>query len=379
MQTDLEPLAALPTVPFLQWTAAVPFPGYAISDLPISPVLLYRVGVLSLDIMILLLNYIAPQSYLRPFLSTVLASIELLDGRWKAALLSAAGIFSSRMIAPGFFMKMGLGIVDLMPSDLQDEVAWMTYRSIKSIVVGFAVEVFLMVAPVELRNKVKDVLGNAATITVRNNELLASAGLPPQPSTSTAFKASSVQGIITDTAIICSQELQALVPLIKESVILEFIAQLAGLPTSVETLAHTCKTLFEAAVKEKYHDYSHLFAARGLSKLVNKAVKEGAYMSVTRAGAATEAATIPVAKTATAEEAATAATTVAATIPVAKTAEAKAEAKAATTVAAKAEAAKAATTNLATPVLPPTSEVVLSATRQQQAVTSGGRRLRLKR
>jgi len=349
-QTDLKPLAALPAVPFLEWTGAVPLPGYAISDLPMSPVLIYRTGMLSLDIMLLMLNYIAPQSYFRPFLSTVLVSMELLDGRWKAALVSAAGIFSSKLIAPGFLMKMGLSIFDLMPPSLQEEVSWVTYRSIKSIVVGFAVELFLMVAPAELRNKVRDILGKVAMIEIDRNKLLVEANLPEKDVQSTSYATSSVLGVMANNTLVCSSELQKLVPVINESILLEFIAQLVGLPTTEGMINEMCGKLYREAIKQEFNTLGHLLAAEGLEKLlverVTQATATGAKEAAAKTGAATEEAEDPV------EEAAE---------------EDPAAAKAAEAVAKAAEAAPAATP--VTTVVNPVAPAVRVAT------TTGGRRL----
>jgi len=276
VQDDVRPLLGLPLVfpPVTGWTATFPSPLYPINKLPISPVLLLYVANLSLDFVRLMINYVSPQSYLRAPISLVLAIMELMDGRWKAALLSAAGMFSSSAVTPGFVMKMGLEIVDVLPNQLQTDLAWISYRSMKALVVGFAVKMFLITAPFELRNKVRDLLGKVAEVTVSTNILLAKAGLPSQEMPSPKMNAASVQDIIAKDTVLCSKEFQELVPLIKQSVLLEFIAQLAGLPTTEGAIQHICGDLYDTAIKQNFRTLGHLLAAEGLQELMKKDVDE---------------------------------------------------------------------------------------------------------
>ena len=276
VQDDVRPLLGLPLVfpPVTGWTATFPTPLYPLNKLPISPVLLLYVANLSLDFVRLMINYVSPQSYLRAPISLVLAIMELMDGRWKAALLSAAGMFSSSAVTPGFLMKMGLGVLDVLPNQLQTDVAWITYRSMKALVVGFAVKMFLITAPFELRNKVRDLFGKVAEVTINTNALLAKAGLPSQEITSTKMNAASVQDIISKDTVLCSKEFQELVPLIKQSVLLEFIAQLAGLPTTEGVIQHICGNLYDTAIKQNFRTLGHLLAAEGLQELIRKDVDQ---------------------------------------------------------------------------------------------------------
>jgi len=274
LQDDFRPLLPLPLVfpPVTGWTATFPTPMYPINKLPISPVLLLYVANISLDFVRMMINYVSPQSYLRAPISLVLAIMELMDGRWKAALLSAAGMFSSSAVTPGFIMKMGLGVFDVLPNQLQTDLAWISYRSMKAIVVGFAVKMFLVTAPYELRNKVREIITKVAEVTINTNQLRATAGLPAVEMPSTKMNAATVQDIVTQDTAVCSSELQNLVPLMNQSILLKFISQMIGFPTTPETVQQICGKLYEAAVDQKYSSLGHLIAAEGGIALIQRDV-----------------------------------------------------------------------------------------------------------
>jgi hypothetical protein len=276
LQDDFRPLLPLPLVfpPVTGWTATFPTPLYPINKLPISPVLLLYVANISLDFVRMMINYVSPQSYLRAPISLVLAIMELMDGRWKAALLSAAGMFSSSAVTPGFIMKMGLGVFDVLPNQLQTDLAWISYRSMKAIVVGFAVKMFLVTAPYELRNKVRDILNNVAKIEIDTNKLRAKAALPEKQISPVKVDTASIQDILTEPTAVCSTELQKLVPLMNESILLKFISQMVGFPTTPDTVKQTCGKLYEAAVDQNFRSFNYLLAAEGVDELMKGAVEK---------------------------------------------------------------------------------------------------------
>jgi hypothetical protein len=175
-----------------------------------------------------------------------------------------------------------------MPDTLQTDLTWMVYRATKAMVVGFLVQLYLLMAPKESRLKVMEYIQKIANQKVNINQRLADAGLPQTQIESRRFGAAAAVGIVSDDIKVCSAEFKQLIPLILESSILTLAAQLAGLPTSEEEITRMCQALYDIAVKNQYRSYGHVLAAQGLSALLKKEVEDeaGLLAEASRAAAA---------------------------------------------------------------------------------------------
>ena len=268
---DLKPFGFVNYVGFLKPLGTPPLParGLGLDQIPITKSFLLYIGYTTLDIMRLAMTVAFPSlSLSRQLMSLVLGIIDILGGNWKNAILSLAGIFSSSAVAPGFAIKMAVSLLGTMPDRLQNDLSWMAYRATKAMVVGFMVQMFLLLAPLETRMKVMSHITKIAAQKVNINEQLGKAGLPRTQIPIQTFGAAAATGTVWDPEKVCSQEFQLLVPLIKESVFLTFAAQMVGLPTTEGAIQNQCQALYDIAVKDGYRTYGHMLAAQGLQQLL---------------------------------------------------------------------------------------------------------------
>ena len=287
---DMKPFQGIQGVfpPFT--TPLGPFPtGIGLSELPVSKSFLLYIGYMALDLLRLTVTLTMPGMVrTRQLMSLVLGIMDVLGGNWKNALVSLAGIFSSSAVVPGFVVKMAISLLGTMPDTLQTDLTWMVYRATKAMVVGFLVQLYLLMAPKESRLNVMDYIQKIADQKVNINQRLADAGLPRTQIESRRFGAAAAVGTVSDDIKVCSAEFKLLIPLILESSILTLAAQLAGLPTSEEEITRMCQALYDIAVKNQYRSYGHVLAAQGLSALLKKEVEDeaGLLAEASRAAAA---------------------------------------------------------------------------------------------
>jgi hypothetical protein len=267
---DLKPFEFVNYVGFLKFLGTPPVGrGLGLDQIPISKSFLLYIGYMALDVMRLALTFTFPSMVrTRQLMSLVLGIMDILGGNWKNAILSMAGIFSSSAVAPGFVVKMAVSLLGTMPDRLQDDLSWMVYRATKAMVVGFMVQMFLLLAPLETREQVMRHIAKISAQKVNINKELGKVGLPETQIPINKFGAAAVVGTVWDPEKVCSTEFEKLVPLINKSVFLTFAAQMVGLPTTPGAIQDQCRALYDIAVKVGYRTYGHMLAAQGLGQLL---------------------------------------------------------------------------------------------------------------
>ena len=97
--------------------------------------------------------------FVRRFLSVIAATVDILRGDWKKALLSFSGFFASSFVWMGFLGKTFLDMFYLIAPDLQDNIGRGILSIGKSMIVGLLLKCFQIFAPYKLRKEVYSVFG----------------------------------------------------------------------------------------------------------------------------------------------------------------------------------------------------------------------------
>ena len=273
---DFKPFEFVNWIGFTKFLGTPPVGrGLGLDKIPVSKTFLLYIGYMTLDVIRLVMTFALPDMVrTRQLMSLVLGIMDVLGGNWKNAIISMAGIFTSSAVAPGFVMKMAVSLLGTMPGRLQKDLTWMVYRATKAMVVGFMVQLFLLVAPLDTRLSVMAHIQKIATQHVNVNKALGEAGLPAIKLEKETFGAAAAVGTVWDPEKVCSTEFGKLVPLINESVFLTFAAQLVGLPTTEGAIQDQCKALYDIAVQDGYRTYGHMLAAQGLSQLLKDQIED---------------------------------------------------------------------------------------------------------
>ena len=268
---DYQPLSLVTLIPYVGQNPV----GVAISKTPVPFRLLVFIGYSILD-MVRILFYTSgiDSPRIRQLLSIGMAVLDILKGDWKGSLLDLAGVLSNSGVLVGFIMKTCLHIFGLMSTDLQDEFTFVVFKGIKSILIGFALKMFQITAPLAIRQPIIENLKLLATKSINVDNALLTVNLPKRkPFYSPDYSdMPSVLATIRDPTIVCTNEYQTLMEPASKSIFLSFALQLANIPMKQGDKA--CEKLTGTVIKRGYRTYGHLLVAEGFGSLLNKEIAE---------------------------------------------------------------------------------------------------------
>ena len=238
----------IPVPPFVM-VVMVPIPPRAIPVLigvfVESIRLLFSVGSLSNDIA-------------RKVLSVVVAVVDLLQGDWKQALLSLAGIFGQTPLLIGVIGKVFLSAVSLIAPDIQDRLLFSIFQSGKSFLVGFFLWGFSTFAPDFVRKIVRVQFDEMKKLANDTNEQISKVeeamkksigpiGLQvkfneiPEEFLPTFDDIQNLQSIARQPAIYCSKEFQEALAPLRMIPPARLLLELLSIPTDSDSMALECK------------------------------------------------------------------------------------------------------------------------------------------
>lgn len=171
---DLKPFAGFKFIP---WIGTNPI-GVVISETPVTVDFVMLMAYVSLEFLRTLTVVFGDAPRFRQVMSLLLGIIDMLNGDWKASLLSLAGLLGPAGVYMGSLTKMLLAVFRLMPEAQQEAAAWTTYTSMKAILVGSAIRLFQLTAPYEVRLQVIEAFKGIADQKFETDQALVQAGLP---------------------------------------------------------------------------------------------------------------------------------------------------------------------------------------------------------
>ena len=217
-----------------------------LSKIPLPLRTIVFVSNMALDALRLLFSIPGLQvPFLRKMLSIGVAILELLQGDWKQALLSFAGTYSESALYMGLFGKVFLDIFAMINPEFQEQILDGIVPVSKSLVIGFLLKGFQILAPARLRRMVIDQLEVFQKMKAETDKSLEGVGLPPRPEFfSPNFEdIQSVQSFIRDRGLLCSKEYETFMTVMNQSIFIKLPFQMLGLPMDSETYGQMCATI----------------------------------------------------------------------------------------------------------------------------------------
>jgi len=268
-QPDFKPFEGFQFIPYIGTNPV----GVAISKIPVTVSFIIFVGYVSLEFLRNLTVVFGDAPRYRQILSIAMGVIEMLNGDWKSALLSLAGLVGPSGVYAGSFTKFLLNIFRLMPEAQQETVIDTSYTSAKSLLVGTGIKLFQLTAPYEVRIQVIEGLKEVSKQTFELDQALVQAGLPKrkdwyEPNWSDLNR---IVTVVSDPARVCTDEFfNNISSLASQSVFLAFVLQIVGIPTSSATRDRVCVQLNKTIMKKGYGTMNEYFAGEGLGALLDE-------------------------------------------------------------------------------------------------------------
>ena len=268
-QPDFKPFEGFQFIPYIGTNPV----GVAISKIPVTVSFIIFVGYLSLEFLRNLTVVFGDAPRYRQMLSITMAVIEMLNGDWKSAILSLAGLVGPSGVYAGSLTKFLLNIFRLMPEAQQETVIDTSYTSAKSLLVGAGIKLFQLTAPYEVRLQVIEGLKEVSKQTFELDQALVQAGLPKrkdwyEPNWS---ELNRIVTVVSDPARVCTDEFfNNISSLASQSVFLAFVLQIVGIPTSSATRDRVCVQLNKTIMKKGYGTMNEYFVGEGLDALLDE-------------------------------------------------------------------------------------------------------------
>lgn len=199
---------------------------------------------------------------LRVILSLVVATLDLLTGDWKNAILSFSGAISANLTVLGFFLKIVNTMWQMIAPSLREKLIITGYQSSKSLVVGFLLWSFATFLPDEMKPPADKFFEGIAKTADEVNKIsekaqgaaqqqLDTMGLPLKVSffkiekdnLPTFDQIQNIQELLGNENIVCLQEFQdnVIKSVGNASLALLLVFQLLNIPTDPQALERVCR------------------------------------------------------------------------------------------------------------------------------------------
>lgn len=236
-----------------------PCPDIMVGTVPIPRRLIFPVLSGLLDMLRLLVgNPFFDIAIVRIFLSLSLAVMDLMRGDWKTGLLSFMGVLGAHASVMSFFLKMLRYTWLLMSPDLQVTLRTDTFKATKSLIVGFILWVFTLVAPMPIREGVSAAFGRLQEFGDNLKKQLDAVESRLQPPPGSRVKIifpklplstlptlddiQNLQAVMHEPSLVCTTEVQNIIKGMLTNVPLRLLLELMNVPTIQEDLDIVCPT-----------------------------------------------------------------------------------------------------------------------------------------
>lgn len=234
-----------------------PCPDLMVGSVPVPRRLIFPVLSGLLDMLRLLLgNPLFDVAIVRIFLSISLSVMDLMRGDWKTALISFMGVLGAHAAVMSFFLKMVRYTWLLMSPDLQVQLRTDGFKATKSIIVGFVLWVFTLVAPMPIREGVSAAFARLQDFGKGLKEQLDQVEKTLQPPPDSRVKIifpalplatlpamddiQNLQAVMHEPSLVCTEEIQNIIQGMLSNVPLRLILELMNVPTVPQDIAVTC-------------------------------------------------------------------------------------------------------------------------------------------
>lgn len=180
--------------------------------------------------------------YARKMMSIGLALVDFLRGDWKRAVMTFVGVFGKVPLFMGEIGKVFLVLFGTLSPQLQNSILLGSLDVGKSFIVGTLLSVFQVTAPELIRKQVIGALEKMAEIKANQDNLLVKAGMSARPDylAPSYDDFANIQAIISDDVLVCSQEFQQALSVIKDNNILRIILEILRIPVNDEFTKERC-------------------------------------------------------------------------------------------------------------------------------------------
>lgn len=195
---------------------------------------------------------------MRKILSIGQAIFEVLQGDWKQALLSLAGVYSETAVYFGIFGKVFMNLFAMINPEFQAQILDGILPVTKSLMIGFLLKGFQITAPAAVRQVVMDQMDKIKAQKEELDEALQKSNLPPRPAyyAPTFEDIQNVQAVVRDKRLICTSAYRTFMMAMNQSVYIKLAFQLVGLPMDLGTYNDMCKE-----IQEQFPDKTDLTSA----------------------------------------------------------------------------------------------------------------------
>jgi hypothetical protein len=219
-----------------------------LSKIPIPLRTIIFLTNISLDALRLMVSVPGLQfPFMRKILSIGQAIFEVLQGDWKQALLSLAGVYSETAVYFGIFGKVFMNLFAMINPEFQEQILDGVVPVAKSLMIGFLLKGFQITAPGVVRRVVIDQMDKIRAQKEELDEALQKADLPPRPEyyAPTFQDIQDIQAVVRDKRLVCTAEYKTFMMAMNQSIYIKLAFQLVGLPMDMDTYNETCKDIQE--------------------------------------------------------------------------------------------------------------------------------------
>lgn len=232
-------------------------PDFMLGTVPVPRRLVFPLLSGLLDMLRLLLgNPMFDIKIVRILLSISLSVMDLMRGDWKTSLISLMGVMGSQAAVASFFLKMVRYMWLFISPDLQVQLRTDTFRASKSLVVGFFLWIFTLLAPMPIRTSMSSAFNrlhdfakdlktqlDAVQTTLQTqspNRVKIIFPKLPLASVPTLDDIQNLQAIMHEPSLVCTTEVQLLIKGMLSNVPLRLILELLNVPTVPQDIQVMC-------------------------------------------------------------------------------------------------------------------------------------------
>ena len=222
--------------------------AHAISRIKIPARMIVFFVYTILDIVrIIMSTRLANVPNVRKIFSIVVAIVDILKGDWKSSILSFAGFYGEYPMIFGYFSKLFLQTFYLLNPQIRESVLYGIKSTTVSLISGFLLKIFQVLAPAPMRMLVSDALKKlhenviGPTDTAITAQGVSSEGMVITPSFEDI---QTMQAFVADPPRLCSAEFQDAIKTLTQSTLLRIVLQLLNIPINEREIRRVCGKTF---------------------------------------------------------------------------------------------------------------------------------------
>ena len=184
----------------------------------------------------------------RRIMSILLSLIDLLRGDWKKAVLSFVGYFGKAPLVYGEIGKVFVTLYETIDPQIRESMTYGLLDLSKSMMVGTLLTIFQAIAPDFVRLKAIEALETIASMKAKIDGDLEGAGKSARPDyyAPQYEDFANIQAVMSDNAMICSEEFQNAIQALSMSTILRLVLDILRIPSNKDMVKARCGTTLKS-------------------------------------------------------------------------------------------------------------------------------------